>query len=310
MRYFFFLIVTITANYAWAGQVPQIVLPEMEFVVFDIEIKNNGTVVNDGDTVYIDAIPTMPDIVANIKPVLLTMGIKYVITYNGGGRSDLKTYQATSAVNTWHVDYGGEFHGGEASITASLGDKYKTKSFHIRGTNPTKATLKSQLNIYQQVMVYKESRWHQFGDQLRLPYITASSQGGYAWGLVQMYSTQPNERQIWNWTTNLSWGISWLSNRYDYGIGYPGRLRAAGYTQARDWNSDEERWMDGFQLYFGFHAYVWVLDDPEGPRSGPGSWQPNPDSRLIPDGESEPYGINAWRIKTNVESGNPPAEWN
>ncbi len=90
-----------------------------------------------------------------------------------------------------------------------------------------------------------------------------------------------------------------LAAKYQRGLGYPARLRGDGYTQARDWISDEERWKEGYQRYNGGRAWNWVLDDPEGPISGPGSWQPT----------GEIYGIDAWNIQKQVEEGNPPSEW-
>ncbi len=93
-----------------------------------------------------------------------------------------------------------------------------------------------------------------------------------------------------------------LSAKYADGLDYPRRMRDInGYTQARDWISDQERWTEGFQLYNGQHAYIWVLDNPAGPKTGPGNWQPNPGC--------SGYGIACWNMKVDVDTGNTPPGW-
>jgi hypothetical protein len=295
----------------YAAEISPIVLPEKEFVVYDLKVENSTNEVTEGYTVYIDTAPTMPDIIVRIRPEysLLTANMKYEITYNQNGRNDLKPYSATTFVNSWNVNYNGEFHGGEAVVTVSSGtiSQTLTRNLHIRGTNPSKDTVKSGLNIYQQVVVYKESypRWCQFTTG-GLPIFGPPN----GWGLMQL-DPPSGEEVIWNWHTNRTAGCNMLSWKYNHGLNYPADVRVAGYTQARDWISEEERWTDGFQLYNGGHAYHWVLDDPIGPISGPGRWER---CEVVvgppyPEGTCSGYGFDAWNIKVNVESGNPPNGW-
>ena len=282
----------------------------IQLTIFTVEITTPTTTNMD-----ITDAPAMPDVTfhADVQPssidVSNVMFRWYLrITFTQHGRNDLHRIPASGTMDIvgngdWTPNWGSLLAGGavEVHVAASIGGSSEATDeqtgYQIRGTNPPKSLVKSGCTIQEQVVIYKESwpKWCQF-DSSGWPIFGPPN----GWGLMQL-DPPPSELVIWNWRENRAQGQSILASKYAWGLGYPQRLRNRGYTQARDWISDEERWKEGYQLYNGGHAWVWVLDDPTGPKSGPGSWQPNPNC--------SGYGIDAWNIQQAVQSGNPPSGW-
>ena len=76
-----------------------------------------------------------------------------------------------------------------------------------------------------------------------------------------------NNQQIWNWRINRTEGQNRLTEKYDWGIGYPARLRSwAGtsrplcYLNVTDFTTQEKIWKEAFQLYNYNHNWRWVVD--------------------------------------------------
>jgi hypothetical protein len=254
-----------------------------------------------------------PTFHADIAPSsidLKTITFKWYLTvgFTQHNRTDSHRVPASGTANIsgtddWSPQWGGLFAGGNVHVyvTASIGsvNAHDDKGgYQIKGINPQKATVKSGCSINEQVVIYKESspKWCQFDSSPGWPIFGAPN----GWGLMQL-DPPGTESDMWNWQENRSDGCAILASKYSEGLNWPKKNREVyKYTQARDWVSAEEAWKDGYQLYNGQHAWVWVLDDPND-KSGPGSWQPNPNC--------SGYGIAAWNIQQNVANGNPPSGW-
>ncbi len=223
LRYMMMIIIIIVLGRfcLHAAQIPPIVLPEKEFIVYDLKVENGSNEVTDGYTVYIDTAPTMPDIIVKLRPdySLLTANMKYKITYNEHGRNDSKSYTATS-INSWPVNYNGEFHGGEAVVTVSSGTitNTLTRSFHIRGKQPIKDDAVAGLSTEQRVVMYRENGYKHFLSS-GLPDAQLNTNGTYDWGLMQINTVNnPTYMEIWSWQANKNkdWEFSRLNMQMDW----------------------------------------------------------------------------------------------
>ena len=290
---------------------------DCDLTVFNVNITTPTSTAMD-----ITTAPAMPSATfhADIEPedILSKTTFKWYlqISFTQHGRSDQHRVptsgtQDVQGNENWTPDWsclspnpvGGDLH---VYVTASVSgasseDEDDQSGYEIKGTNPSKATVKSGCSIQEQVVIYKESspKWCQFSPTPVGWPIFGPPNG---WGLMQL-DPPPSELVIWSWTGNRTAGCGVLSDKYSWGLGYPQRLRNkyGGNPNIRDWNSDEERWKDGYQLYNGGHAWRFHFDDPDNKNTSNGYWEPNPDC--------SGYGIDAWNIQQDVEGGNPPSGW-
>ena len=275
----------------------------------------------------ISMVPEMPEILAKARLNNFNGGaVRFIFTYiiqwtderdnphriirdEFNDTVEVKNSEIAESMIHWN----GIFRGGDEnsiSVKAIPEENYgieynKTinNPFTISGLNPSKQEIKEGLTLQEQVVVYKESRWRQF---LINGYPIWAPRHGY--GLMQL-DPPDNNQQIWNWRINRAEGQNRLAERYDWGIGYPARLRSwAGtkrplcYSNVTDFTTEEERWKEGFQLYNGGHNWAWYVDgDIKDPNSG-GHWV-----QIVYNNQ---YGVDAWNLYINVLNENLPNDWN
>ena len=210
--------------------------------------------------------------------------------------------------------WGNDIRGGfidTLTVTAKCRARSVTKSrntsYRILGLNPSKSDVKDSISRRMQVILYKESKFCQFGSD-SLPVF--GSPAGYG---VAMMDPPTSDQQFWSWKANRAAGVTkfagCVSNAEDYG----NRIRTGRYFKhwhyqnATDLDTNQQR-LDAFQQYNGGHHWYWDPDRPRH-RNTTGHWYENP--HLNPGtGDANGYGRDAERIYQNILRGQYPSEWN
>jgi hypothetical protein len=115
-----------------------------------IELSIGSSIIGEGGTAYVDASPQMPQLVARLKPNGLSGNVSWsiVVSYSRY-RNDTNSYPASGSpktlptTTTWNIydEFGTAFCGGDASISANYNSMALSRSFKIRGYNPTESTV-------------------------------------------------------------------------------------------------------------------------------------------------------------------------
>jgi hypothetical protein len=178
--------------------------------------------------------------------------------------------------------------------------------FVIKGDNPGGTAVKALLTVEERVIAYMESRFRQFRDDKSFPIFGAP----HGYGLMQLDPPDNNE-EVWDWKANAKEGQSRFAKKENLATKYPSRVRKRGgvFRYATDY-TQQEHLTDAFQLYNGYHYWVWIPLDRKLPSLG-GRWikDPNLGKPKSEGGYGRDYGGPAMRIYNEVVSGHPPADW-
>ena len=197
-----------------------------------------------GQTAYITADPTMPQLVAQIAgtpPSGANVTYTLKTTYKRRGSRDNVTFTSGSipATQPWDIGaaFGQTFCGGSATLTYQI-DKMKRQSlsFTIKGKNPLDQDAKSYI-IGQQgsfrfawAIVQEESRTYDRTlnqDTSYNEFYPSDAQGGIAnlpkfgnpdgWGMFQRDTSKGGPpsltAEVWNWKQNIAAGITELGSK-------------------------------------------------------------------------------------------------
>lgn len=117
---------------------------------------------------------------------------------------------------------------------------------------------------------------------------------------MQLDDPRSTDEQVWNWKANRAEGQARFAEKEGLASTYPSRVRRRGGTYRRATDFTPEQFLtDAYQLYNGFHYWVWVPGELGG---GGGAWRQNPN---LPRN----YGGQAIQIYNDVMTGNPPDGW-
>lgn len=120
-----------------------------------------------------------------------------------------------------------------------------------------------------------------------------------------------NNEQVWNWKANRTEGQSRFAAKKESAKGYPSRVRKkGGYFQYAADFTEQELLTDAFQLYNGYHYWIWTTYDKSVPFLG-GKWQKDPKlgKPKAEGGYGIDYGGPAINIYNKVQNNNPPEGW-
>ncbi|HEY9167694.1 MAG TPA: hypothetical protein VIS48_16190 [Candidatus Kryptonia bacterium] len=275
----------------------------------------------------ITAEPKMPEITAKAKLENYSGGTvnfqwNLRIQYQGedGRQFDDEfpgnTTAENSDVSLWHIDWQKMISGGDEitlDVTATAGGKVYDKTvnhpFKVVGINPTKDQIKSGMSIEEQVIAYMESkpRWHHFKKDHDFP--IWGRQHGY--GLMQLDNPRATDEQVWNWVENRKEGQRRFAGKKELATAHPETVRNWGgkYRYALEYTQEEEL-TDAFQLYNGYHYWIWAPIVKTVPSLG-GHWikDPNLGKPKAEGGYGRDYGGPAMQVYDDVVNGNPPAAW-
>ena len=224
----------------------------------DIKIFSNKEEIYEGDFVFINNKPEMPEIyvkpdislklnqpdsVTKIIPYLnwkqniaVRAKIQYK-KYNKYGeliRNDSITIPSTDwdsiKVNDiWHLDFKNKFCGGTVTVECMFNDSLISKTFYIRGINPSKEEILAYLKEkgynewYLPKMIMHESKMNQFngGTDFKPDGFVGCPNWGYpnGYGLMQLDNFGENKdgtkiyatiHELWNWKSNVDRGVNFL----------------------------------------------------------------------------------------------------
>ena len=205
--------------------------------VIKVELKNGNTIVNDDDLVYISAVPVMSQLKAKLKPNALAGNVDWnlAVEFKRPNRNDEDTLTKTVVANAgWNIarNFGTNFYGGKATLTATYQGIECNRVFHIRGTNPSKNAAETEIGnnpFYAKAIARHESgtqnnrTYLQFNEvgMLGPNYLTnikpttnrssdQSDQKG--WGIYQLTKPFPSRDQVWSWKANVDGGKALMNS--------------------------------------------------------------------------------------------------
>lgn len=216
-----------------------------------------------------------------------------------------------SNVSSWPIDWDKMIRGGDeitldvtATASGKVYDKTVNHGFVIKGDNPDRTAVKALLTVEEQVIAYMESRFRQFRDDKSFPIFGAP----HGYGLMQLDPPDNNE-EVWDWKANAKEGQSRFAKKENLATKYPSKVRRKGGAYRYATNFTRQEFLtDAFQLYNGYHYWIWV---PADPNRGGGSWQkdPNLGKPKAKGGYGRDYGGPAINIYNEVMSNRPPSDW-
>jgi hypothetical protein len=161
----------------------------------------------------------------------------------------------------------------------------------------SKELFKSELTLDEQVLAYLESGFRQFWSDGDFS-IWGDPDG---WGIMQV-DPPSNLEQVWNWRANIAEGKARFAEKKSMAASRPSNVRSWGgkYRYASDF-TQQEYLTDAFQLYNGYHYWVWVPTFQLIPSLG-GHWGKNP--KVVRD-----YGGTAIKIYNTVQNGGTQSGW-
>lgn len=266
--------------------------------------------------------PKMPDItpqaqLQNYSGGTVNFGWDLRVQWTGrdGRKFDDSFHGNTSAqnsnVSSWSIDWNKMIRGGDEitlDVTATAGGKdyHETVNhgFIIKGDNPDRTAVKTLLTVEEQVIAYMESRFRQFWSDKNFPIFGAP----HGYGLMQLDPPDNNE-EVWDWKANAKEGQSRFAKKKNLATKYPSRVKEKGGAYRYATNYTQQQFLtDAFQLYNGYHYWIWV---PADPNRGGGSWQkdPNLGKPKTKGGYGGDYGGPAIKIYNEVMSHHPPSDW-
>jgi hypothetical protein len=198
---------------------------DCDLTIFDVDITTPTSTAMD-----ITTAPAMPSATfhADIEPedILSKATFKWHLnmTFNHDTLGELTHTVPTSGTydvegsEDWTPNWGDLLAGGDvhvyvkASVSGSSEDEDDQGGYQIRGTNPTQSQIFGIADLIEERAVcWKESSHRQFNATrytgIGMPLASFAEDGGY--GLMQ--PTPASEGQVWNWNTNLSWGVDYLN---------------------------------------------------------------------------------------------------
>jgi len=195
-------------------------------VVFKVEISTPVTTQMD-----ISNVPAMPNITFNarfqpstVKLSEVTFKWYLIITFrrdrqpaDDENRIPIAGTTNIIGITEWTPGWGNLITGGNAHVyvTASI-DGVESRNdqdgYQIRGTNPTQSQIFGLANtIEARAVCWQESTHRQFNairyTGIAMPLPSYARDGGY--GL--MMPTPASNEQVWNWRTNLQYGVDYLN---------------------------------------------------------------------------------------------------
>lgn len=202
-------------------------------------LKNDNTLVNPDDFVYIQATPQMPQLVASLEPKVLPNAsrMRLHIEYTRN-RNDHSYYPGPTAVTwegvpsgmEWNItnDIGDDFRGGRATLYCEYLGEPLQMVFHIRGNNPTEATVRAEIgtNPWYAIPIAKHESDRpsqgRFFAQFNTIGVLGPNPDDYrycpnfgapnGWGIFQLDTPNPGAQELWNWRTNVADGKARLAN--------------------------------------------------------------------------------------------------
>jgi hypothetical protein len=178
-------------------------------------------------------------------------------------------------------------------------EKTMERPFSVLGLNPYKSDIRARLSLEEQVIAYRESGFRQFLSDYEVPRFG----GPHGFGIMQL-DPPTDDEQIWNWTENIAEGKGRFAEKKSMAAAHPSVVRKKGgaYRFATDY-TQQQLLTDTFQLYNGWHYWIWV---PADPNRGGGAWQKDPDLGVK---RGRDYGGPAIQTYNDVVNGNPPNDW-
>jgi hypothetical protein len=220
------------------------------------------------------------------------------ISYAENGRNDVSdTFHGTIPSLSLTIDFGDVVRGGTLQINLEVpvitpDGKAQTLTYTyvsgIRGTNPSKADVKSALgDIEFKVIAYKESKpkFKQF-DERGLPIFGPP----HGFGIMQLDNPPASARQLWDWRQNIEGGKSLFRIKEKELRQYFKNVRKV-HPEAPELTADQFR-LAYYQYYNGGVYWGW-----------------NDKSKRWEKVGITKYGDNALRIENLVKSGTPPPGW-
>lgn len=223
-----------------------------------LEVRANNQLLSTDQIVYISSAPAMPTLTAKLTGSPsgnLDWSLSQDFTRNGLSNDPDYEKNNASATATWDINstIGGNFFGGK--ITVSLQDTAQETCdfvFHIRGTNPSEATVKSYIGTspwYTIPIAKQESNFLQFntGSASINDLIKACPNFGppNGWGIMQL-DPPPSNTAVWNWQDNVDEGKAYLST--------PCRTDAAAWIasqEAQQQNEEPSKPLQNYIFTFG-----------------------------------------------------------
>jgi hypothetical protein len=228
------------------------------FMNMNLTVYSQKEEINEGDFIFISSKPEMPKIY--VKPDIwlriaktdsITKEIPYLNwkskiairakiqykKYNKYGeliRNDSITIPSTDwdsiKVNDiWHLDFKNNFCGGTVTVECMFNESLISKTFYIRGINPSKEEILAYLKEkgynewYLPKMIMHESKMNQFnsGTDFKPDSFVGCPNWGYpnGYGLMQLDNFGDNENgskiyatthELWNWKSNIDRGVKFL----------------------------------------------------------------------------------------------------
>ena len=228
------------------------------FMNMNLTVYSQKEEINEGDFIFISSKPEMPKIYVRpdiwlriAKTDSITKEIPYFNwkskiairakiqykKYNKYGeliRNDSITVPSTDwdsiKVNDiWHLDFKNKFCGGTVTVECMFNESLISKTFYIRGINPSKEEILAYLKEkgynewYLPKMIMHESKMNQFnsGTDFKPDGFVGCPNWGYpnGYGLMQLDNFGENKdgtkiyatiHELWNWKSNIDRGVKFL----------------------------------------------------------------------------------------------------
>ena len=217
-----------------------------------IEVRDGVKDVLDGDVLYINGTPRMPEIVSSLVGGDSTSSRW---TFNSSyerrtPKDDQILYKELTGTEIWktYLDYSGKFFGGDIKVTSSQSSDVRT--FKILGNNPEDSIAETYFRANQGWFwfAYKIGRhetrtgsavynqFHPSGTRINEPYkgLAVSNNG---WGIMQIDPASGMAaitQEAWNWQENVQRGLVLLNSAKG--------IAATFFASLRRYYANDSRW--------------------------------------------------------------------
>jgi hypothetical protein len=194
-------------------------------------VTSGGNTVNQGNTLTITTVPSMPDLVLSVNGGTSCDSFSYQIDVEYTDQAGYTTGASYGALNvegdlSSTVPWLGVLEGGNATITWTFDGVQQSSSFgfFINGSNPTNSTVDANIVIdggpwFSQNLIawesgaYKYAPYSQYHQFVAAPYdpVWGTPDGI---GLMQLepVNRASGDQDYWNWGVNLADGFHYLSS--------------------------------------------------------------------------------------------------